>query len=332
MSKLENYYGKFCEDKRLLSRHGQVEYTTSMKYIHKYLKPKDRILDIGAGTGRYSVALSNEGYEVDAIELVKYNLGVLKAKKSNVKAYQGTALDLSRYQDETFDITLLFGPMYHLFSYEDKLKAISEAKRVTKTNGIIFVAYVMNEYSVLVHGFRDGHIKESLESGKLDETFQTQTNIDDLYSYIRLNTINKLNEDVAKAMDTMLDREILVSDSTVSSIRMKLDEFVKPEDMVSVRMKNENYHEKLTGEFYENEQPIIDAFNEGYLYLIEEYGWKSNADVITPFINFHRIAVPTPKTEENPSGIDIYYTFDTSQPHDAEEDWAWNSDQMERMN
>lgn len=196
MSKLENYYGKFCEDKRLLSRHGQVEYTTSMKYIHKYLKPKDRILDIGAGTGRYSVALSNEGYEVDAIELVKYNLGVLKAKKSNVKAYQGTALDLSRYQDETFDITLLFGPMYHLFSYEDKLKAISEAKRVTKTNGIIFVAYVMNEYSVLVHGFRDGHIKESLESGKLDETFQTQTNIDDLYSYIRLNAINKLNEDV----------------------------------------------------------------------------------------------------------------------------------------
>ena len=62
MSKLENYYGKFCEDKRLLSRHGQVEYTTSMKYIHKYLKSEDRILDIGAGTGRYSVALSNEGF------------------------------------------------------------------------------------------------------------------------------------------------------------------------------------------------------------------------------------------------------------------------------
>ena len=84
------------------------------------------------------------------------------------------------------------------------------------------------------------------------------------------NDLNKLNEDVAKAMDTMLDREILVSDSTVGSIRMKLDEFVKPEDMVSVRMKNENYHEKLTGEFYENEQPIIDAFNEGYLYQ----AWK----------------------------------------------------------
>ena len=54
----------------------------------------------------------------------------------------------------------------------------------------------MNEYSVLVHGFRDGHIKESFAAIKLDETFQTQTNIDDLYSYIRLDTINQLNEDV----------------------------------------------------------------------------------------------------------------------------------------
>ena len=49
---------------------------------------------------------------------------------------------------------------------KDKLKALSEAKRVTKKDGIIFVAYVMNEYSVLVHGFRDGHIKESLEAKK----------------------------------------------------------------------------------------------------------------------------------------------------------------------
>ncbi len=196
MNELENYYGKFCEDKRLLSRHGQVEYRTTMKFIHKYLKDTDRILDIGAGTGRYSIALSDEGHQVDAIELVKYNLGVLKSKKSKVKAYQGSALDLSRYSDNTFDVTLLFGPMYHLFTYEDKIKALSEAKRVTKKNGIIFVAYVMNEYSVLVHGFRDGHIHEAIQGGKIDSTFQTQTNIDDLYSYVRLEQINKLNNDL----------------------------------------------------------------------------------------------------------------------------------------
>ena len=196
MNEIENYYGKFCEDKRLLSRHGQVEYRTSMTYIHKYLKENDRILDIGAGTGRYSVALSEEGYQVDAIELVKYNLGVLKAKKSKVKAYQGSALDLSRYADNTFDVTLLFGPMYHLFDHSDKLKALSEAKRVTKQNGIILVAYVMNEYSVLIHGFRDGHILDAIKQGKIDDNFQTQTNIDDLYSYVRLEQIDQLNKEL----------------------------------------------------------------------------------------------------------------------------------------
>ena len=196
MNEIENYYGKFCEDKRLLSRHGQVEYRTSMTYIHKYLKENDRILDIGAGTGRYSVALSEEGYQVDAIELVKYNLGVLKAKKSKVKAYQGSALDLSRYADNTFDVTLLFGPMYHLFDHNDKLKALSEAKRVTKQNGIILVAYVMNEYSVLIHGFRDGHILDAIKQGKIDDNFQTQTNINDLYSYVRLEQINQLNKEL----------------------------------------------------------------------------------------------------------------------------------------
>lgn len=90
MTELEKYYNKFNEEKRLNSRHGTVEYVVSMKYIHDYLSDdkSEKILDIGAGTGRYSVALSNEGYDVTAVELVKYNLGILKSKKSNVKAYQ----------------------------------------------------------------------------------------------------------------------------------------------------------------------------------------------------------------------------------------------------
>lgn len=222
MNELETYYGKFCEEKRLLSRHGQVEYRTTMTYIHKYLKEGDSILDIGAGTGRYCVPLSEEGYTVEAIELVKYNLGMLKAKKSKVKAYQGSALDLSRYPDNHFDCTLLFGPMYHLFTKEDKIKALSEAKRVTKVNGILWVAYVMNEYSILVHGFRDNHILESIEQGKVDQNFQTKTTIDDLYSYTRLEQINELNKKV------QLERlEIIAADGPADYMRPilnKMDE------------------------------------------------------------------------------------------------------------
>lgn len=104
MTELEQHYNKFNEEKRLDSRHGQVEYITSMKYIHKYIDSLKKetgcgnagikILDIGAGTGRYSVPLAEEGYDVTAVELVKHNLGLLKAKNSSVKAYQGNALKL----------------------------------------------------------------------------------------------------------------------------------------------------------------------------------------------------------------------------------------------
>ena len=197
MTELEKYYNKFNEDKRLLSRHGQVEYITSMKYIHEVLSQYDApsVLDIGAGTGRYSVALSEEGYDVTAVELVKYNLGILKKKGSAVKAYQGNAMNLKRFEDESFHVTLLFGPMYHLFTFEDKLKALSEAKRVTKKDGTILVAYCMNEYCVLMYAFKEGHLKECIEEGRLTEDFHSISADKDLYDYVRIEDIDRLNDE-----------------------------------------------------------------------------------------------------------------------------------------
>lgn len=196
MTEIEKYYNKFNEDGRLKSRHGQVEFITSMKYVHDYLdeERKARIIDIGAGTGRYSVALADEGYDVTAVELVKYNLGMLRLKGSNVKAYQGNALKLSRFADNSFDVALLFGPMYHLFSFEDKRKALGEARRVVRPGGVILVAYVMNEYSILTYGFKENHILECMEQGKISEDFHVLTEERDLYSYVRLEDMTALKD------------------------------------------------------------------------------------------------------------------------------------------
>ena len=205
MTELEQYYNKFNEEKRLNSRHGQVEFRLSMKYIHESIdKIKElnevqptndiKILDIGAGTGRYSVALAEEGYDVTAVELVKYNLGILKKKNSSVKAMQGNALNLRKLNSNTFDITLLFGPMYHLFGFEDKKKALLEAKRVTKPGGTILVAYCMNEYGVITYGFKERHVLECMEQGRFNDTFLTQSLPEHLYDYMRMEDIDALNE------------------------------------------------------------------------------------------------------------------------------------------
>lgn len=223
MTDLELYYNKFNEEKRLDSRHGQVEFVTSMKYIHKYLdklekekggKSEIAILDLGAGTGRYSVPLAEEGYDVSAVELVKHNLGRLKQKSDKVKAYQGNAMKLKRFADESFDLTLVFGPMYHLLLEEEKIKALQEAKRVTKKNGYILVAYIMNEFSVITYAFKERHIKEAMETGMLDASFHCTKTANDLYSMVRLEDIEKLNQQVG------LERvQIIAADGAANYMR-----------------------------------------------------------------------------------------------------------------
>lgn len=196
MNNIEKYYNKFNEDKRLLSRHGQVEFNTTLHYIKKYLKryKNPKIADIGAGTGRYSIELSNMGYDVTAVELVKHNLKVLQQKNGNIKAMQGNALNLKKLPSECFDLTLLFGPMYHLFTEKEKLQALCEAKRITKKCGIILVAYYMNDYAIIVHGFRDNFIKQSIKNNEIDKTFKIKNNPDRLYSMERLEDIKRYSK------------------------------------------------------------------------------------------------------------------------------------------
>lgn len=250
MTNIEKYYNKFHEEHRLTTRHGQVEFRTTLYYIEeaiRWLSDAERrienttdngsqnvvsirpsgystsgalkIADIGAGTGRYSVELCHRGYDVTAVELVKHNLEILRAKHENIKTWQGDARNLSFLDDKSFDITLLFGPLYHLHGDEEKLKALTEARRITKKGGIILVAYVMNEYSVISYCFKEHKWSEVAEKGGLSPDFHTICTEEDLYDYVRLEDIDRLNK--AAGLERI---KIISADGAADYMRRELNE------------------------------------------------------------------------------------------------------------
>ena len=194
---LTNFYSNYDEEGRLLSKHGQVEYLTTMRYIDKYLQPGMRILEIGAATGRYSHALARKGYQVDAVELIQHNIDIFRSLTQpgeNVTIRQGNAMDLSCFEDHTFDITLLLGPMYHLFTVEDQLRALQEAIRVTKKGGIVFAAYCGNDATMVQYCFGRGMLKEEKYRKLVDPvTFKAASDPAELFELYRREDIDALN-------------------------------------------------------------------------------------------------------------------------------------------
>lgn len=193
---LTQFYESYDEESRLSSRHGAVEFLTTLRYIEKYLRPGMRVLEIGAATGRYSHCLARRGYRVDAVELLEHNIELFKkntAPGENITVTQGDARELSAFPADTYDLTLLLGPMYHLFTEADKLLALSEAIRVTKKGGIIYAAYCGNDATILQFCFlrgmlRDGHYRSLVDP----KTFKARSDPAELFELHRKEEIDAL--------------------------------------------------------------------------------------------------------------------------------------------
>lgn len=193
---LTNYYSSYDEDNRLRSKHGMVEYLTTMRYIEKYLNSGMKILEIGAGTGRYSHSLAQMGYEVDAVELVQHNIDIFREKTQpgeKITVRQGNAKDLSFFRDNTYDMTLLLGPMYHLYTEDEQKQALSEAIRVTKPNGVVCVAYCGNDATMVQYCFGRGMLRLERYQKLVDPvTFKAHSDPSELFQLYRKEDIDAL--------------------------------------------------------------------------------------------------------------------------------------------
>jgi len=198
MECLKGFYENYDEEGRLGNRHGTVEYATTMHYILRYLAPGMKVLEIGAATGRYSHAIARMGYEVDAVELLEHHVRQFRENTQpgeKVTIRQGNALDLKDFEDQTYDVTLLLGPMYHLFTPQDQRQAIAEAIRVTKKGGIVFAAYCNNDATIVQYVFQKGKYHDPKYQALIDPvTFKASSSPDEVFVLYRKEEIDALME------------------------------------------------------------------------------------------------------------------------------------------
>lgn len=174
---LNELYKLFDEENRLKrSKAARIEFITSLHIISDYLKNNSRILDLGAGVGEYTLFFANKGYEVHAVELVDHHVEKLNKKASafdNCFVYHQSAVDLSNFDDNSFDVVLLFGPLYHISDAQQRSDCLLEALRVLKDDGTIFVSLINNDIIPLTESVYDtdyfNHGDYNKETFKVDD-------------------------------------------------------------------------------------------------------------------------------------------------------------------
>lgn len=232
-------YDIFNEDIRLnRSPAARIEFLTTVRYIEKYLKAGDKILDIGAGAGEYSLYFAKNGYDVSALELADNNIKAFQKKITpdlKIELVQGNALDLSGYEDNSFDIVLLFGPLYHLRKKEDRAQCIREAKRVCKKDGTLFFAFINNDMVILTELCYN---KEYLKENTYDhETFKVEDfpfvffTVDQCREMLTKNGVKLLHEVATDGVSEMIEDRIneLDADSYNQFLRYHYYSCEKPE-------------------------------------------------------------------------------------------------------
>ncbi|WP_413840481.1 MULTISPECIES: class I SAM-dependent methyltransferase [unclassified Clostridioides] len=142
--------------------------------------------------------MARQGYAVDAVELVEHNIEIFHQNTQpdeNITIIQGNAMDLSAFSDNQYDVILLLGLLYHIYSTEDNQQALHEAIRVTKQGGVVFAAYVISDGCLFDEGFKRGNISvaEYIKNGLLDsKTFATKSQPKDLLELVRKENIDDL--------------------------------------------------------------------------------------------------------------------------------------------
>ena len=159
MDDIINFYTRNSDDERLFRGSGMLEFARTKELVLRHVPQGARmVLDVGGGTGIYSDWLGELGYEAHLIDITPSHITSAKARRTHIASAEiGDARKLP-WDDASFDVVLLLGPLYHLIERADRLLALREARRVLRSGGVVFAAAICRFAPLLgslVQGFFD---------------------------------------------------------------------------------------------------------------------------------------------------------------------------------
>jgi len=178
-SKIREKYSHANEGERALnsSRSESLEFHYTKKILDEYIKPDNRVIELGCGGGYYGMYFADKCAEYIGVDITSENIAAFErniktAGLSNVQAFVGDAINLSEFSDNSFDIVLCLGPMYHL-PQEERLIVFKECNRIAKPNAIIAFAYVNGIGAYAGACIKWGHIYPNAEENKYVFEYKT---------------------------------------------------------------------------------------------------------------------------------------------------------------
>ena len=176
-------YEKFDEQKRAYtSRADEIEFIYTKKLLDKYIKPADSVIELGCGTGYYGIYLADKCAGYHGVDLVTKHIKtfdtIIKERQlTNLSASVGDATDLAKNDSGSFDVVLVFGPMYHLPPTQ-RAEVMRESTRLCRQGGVIMFAYI-NKTGAYIRVCLDKALNENYPNKTTNE-YVLQREVDDI--------------------------------------------------------------------------------------------------------------------------------------------------------
>jgi ubiquinone/menaquinone biosynthesis C-methylase UbiE len=202
MNKVIEFYQSYDEDSRLVrSRVKALEYQTTIEVLKSYTSGKQALLDVGAGTGRYALHYAELGLKVSAVEIVPEYAEIIRQKAHDnhfdgLEVVLADARNLQHWQDNTFDVVLCLGPLYHLRSIEERNACVEECTRVLSPGGVLALAYINQWFALAYYCKNRVFLEEEVIEKILKDDYDFHSDMDPFLNISHFTTPTEIEQEL----------------------------------------------------------------------------------------------------------------------------------------